>query len=565
MTMTEPTPGAGAVPPATTDPGAARGRWTIALIVVGVAIAVLVFALAVLAGLGGGSSSVVARWVPADTTAYAELRLDLPGDQEANLASFLSAFPGFDDAARLEDKLAEIADRLIGEGTDGELDYSTQIEPWFGGQMAAAHGPGDAVGNRGGAGLVVVSVTDEATAGQFLDRVIGRPTATEDYQGVTITTVEGGPRQTAWALNGGVLLVGDIDEVKAAIDTGGASAFATSSDLSTARRELGGDQLAFWFVDTAAIRERIGSGLPDLPVPLPSVEASILPDWASGGLRFETDSAVATTIVPHVEAIDATNAESAIPGRVPATTVALVDVHDVGPRLQEFLGSLGETDGQGQLGGALRLLGGAEGLVGWVSEAGVVALGTAGEPSIGVVATSNDAAASQSLFTQLQVAARLAGGEVATEDADGVPIVTVTLTGLDRLLGGGGLQAFGQPVPLGGTVSLSWATSGDLVVIGTDAAFVRSILATTSDTSLASSQPFAGMLDTAGRSHAALGWVDAAGALELATASGLELGEGEAVAEIREYLAPLDGALGTFVVGGSVDRSTVILSVTEPS
>jgi hypothetical protein len=244
----------------------------------------------------------------------------------------------------------------------------------------------------------------------------------------------------------------------------------------------------------------------------------------------------------------------------------LVDVHDVGPRLTEVLGSLGEAEDEGELGGALRLLGGAEGLVGWVSEAAVVVVAGPSEASSGVVAISNDANASQSLFTQLEVAARLAGGEVTQDDAQGGRIVSVELSGLDRLLGASGLEAFGRPLLApGGEISISWAVNGDLVVVGPDPVFVRSILATTPATSLASSEPFGRLLEEAGRSHAALGWADFGGGLDLALRSGIELGDDAARAEIMEYLEPLDGALGTFVVGGDIDRATVIVSVTEPS
>ena len=559
-----PIPASGPSPtPAGATPTA--GRWTIAMIVVGVAVAVTIFVLVVLAGLG--SSSVVARWVPVDTAVYGEVRLDLPGDQEANLAAFLSNFPGFDDTSRLPAKLAELADRLIGAGSDGDLDYSRQIEPWFGGQIGfASRADGSRQDRERGSGLVVATVTDVAKATEWLASVLGRDGATEVYDGVTITLVDEG---AAWAITGGVLLVGDTASVKAAIDTSGSSAFASRSDVTTARRELGGDQLVFAFADTAALGAAFERAVDELPVPVPGLgdAAQKLPAWVAGGLRFEADAAVGSTVVPHIEGTTAVNAESVVPTRVPASTIVLLDAHDVGPRLTTAIESLGGTGDLGSIDGALRLLGGAEGLVGWISEAAVVIDAGPAGPTGGVVATSSDAAASQSLFTQLQIAARLAGAEVQETDVAGTTVVSIELSGLDRLLGRAGLGDLGSgllPIPVKGPIALSWAVQGDLVVVGATADFVRAVLATTSDTSLAATQAFTSMLDEAGRQHAAMGWLDVAAAIDLAESSAATTDRIEDYAtEIAPYLAPLDAALGTMVVGGSVDRSTIVVSVTE--
>jgi hypothetical protein len=539
------------------------GRWTLAIVAIGVAIATTILVLVVLAGLGG-SSSIVARWVPADTTAYAELRPDLPGDQESNLASFLAHFPGFDDTTRLPDKLAELADRLIGAESDGRLDYSTQIAPWFGGQLGLA-GHGDALAGPRDSGLLVATVTDPAKATEWAATNVTGPAAdSEPYKGVTITLGDGG--RAAWAVTGGVLLVGDPGSVRAAIDTAGSSPFASGGAFTTARREMGGDQVVFWFLDTSAIRTAIDQVPGQLPLPAPGLAEGALPAWAAGGLRFEADAAIGTTIVPHVEAAGLTNAQSTIPSRVPGTTIALLDVHEVGPRIAEAVDALGAGDDASSLEGALRLLGGIDGLVGWISELAVVVDGTAGSPTAGLVATSSDPTASQALFTQLEVAAQLAGADPSTTEVDGTRIVTVEVSRLAGLLGGIEVPGLGGQLPLPGDASLtlSWAVDGDLVIIGTGADFVRSVITTTADASLAANESFKDLIGEAGSSNAALGWVDIAGAVGLADAAGLTDSIDGYATEIAPYVAPLEAALGTFVVGGTVDRSTVVLSVTEP-
>ena len=64
-----------------------------------------------------------------------ELRLDLPGTQQAELAEVMSAFPGFDDQAAFPMKLDEVLDQLVGSATDDEQSYSSDIDPWFGRQL----------------------------------------------------------------------------------------------------------------------------------------------------------------------------------------------------------------------------------------------------------------------------------------------------------------------------------------------------------------------------------------------------------------------------------------------
>lgn len=551
-----------AEPPVASPSSAAATRWTPALIVVGVVIAAAIFVLVVLAGLG--SSSTVVRWVPADTVAYAEIRLDLPGDQEANLGAFLSHFPGFDDTARLSDKLAELADRIIGAGSGGGLDYSTQVAPWFGGQLGLAAGPANLGTTDEAAGLVVMSVTDEAQAAAWADRVLGPATASENQDGVTVDISERGPKDVAWAVTGGVLLIGDPASVRAAIDTGGSSEFASRDDVTAARGEVGPDQIVFWFADTAVIAGRLGEVLPGLSLPVPDVDSSRLPEWAAGGIRFEPEMAIATSVVPHTHDTAIANTPSEIPSRVPASTVILLDAHDVGPRLAEALGSLGSTDELGSLDGALRLLGGQEGLVGWISEAAIVLDAGANGPTGGVVAISSDVQASAGLFTQLEIAARLTGGEVSEAESNGTQIVTVELSGLDGLLGSG-LGANLPALPIEGSISLSWATSGDLVVIGTSPEFVEGVLATTSDTSLASTATFDELLDEAGRSNVALGWIDIGSALELADDTAIGAADLLDRGDTAVYLAPLEAGLGTFQVDAQADRSTFVLSVAEPS
>ena len=85
-----------------------------------------VTAIATLALTGASPASTVVGYVPGDSVAYGELRLDLPGDQRQEVGEFLSKFPGFADQAALDTKLDEVLDRLLSEETDGKQTFTAR-------------------------------------------------------------------------------------------------------------------------------------------------------------------------------------------------------------------------------------------------------------------------------------------------------------------------------------------------------------------------------------------------------------------------------------------------------
>ena len=76
-----PVPASPVTPPAKPPRKGGRVRWAVSLAVV----ALVIVASAAVAAIitGRSSTAVVLGYVPADTTAYSEVRLDLPGDQRA--------------------------------------------------------------------------------------------------------------------------------------------------------------------------------------------------------------------------------------------------------------------------------------------------------------------------------------------------------------------------------------------------------------------------------------------------------------------------------------------------
>ncbi len=137
--VVQPVPTAPVATVAAGRPGRSRVKWLLAgvlsLLVVGVAAGATLMLTA-----SAGDPAVLA-WAPADSIAYAEARLDLPGDQRAELAKAMTAFPGFDDQAAFPAKLNEALDMLVGRASDGKMTYQADIAPWFGGQVSVSIGP----------------------------------------------------------------------------------------------------------------------------------------------------------------------------------------------------------------------------------------------------------------------------------------------------------------------------------------------------------------------------------------------------------------------------------------
>ena len=211
-------------------------KWLIAAVVTLLIVGTAAGATLMLTASAGNAD--VLAWTPADSIVYAEARLDLPGDQRAELAKTMKAFPGFDDQAAFPVKLNEALDMLVGKASDGKMSYQADIAPWFGGQVGVSIGPIPASADASAArGLVLVGVTDATKAGAWASKVLtdaGATTSTEPYNGVTINVITPpagktamAGAQVAWATFGPVMALGDTTSVKAAIDTKGTAGLPT--------------------------------------------------------------------------------------------------------------------------------------------------------------------------------------------------------------------------------------------------------------------------------------------------------------------------------------------------
>lgn len=187
-----------------------------------------------------------AAFAPADSVAYVNVYLEPSAGQRMNLASVLGRFPGFGDAATLDEKIEEVAQRVLG---DAGVDYRADIEPWLGGQVAIAVSASPE--GVAGAPVVIAAVKDAAAAELALADLstrFGGAATSETYDGVTLHTSDDG---ATYAIVDDMALLGaSAAEVRAAIDThaGGAS-LADDGAFNEAMDSLPSDHLASVYVN----------------------------------------------------------------------------------------------------------------------------------------------------------------------------------------------------------------------------------------------------------------------------------------------------------------------------
>ncbi|HEV8280623.1 MAG TPA: DUF3352 domain-containing protein, partial [Candidatus Limnocylindrales bacterium] len=399
-----------------------RARWFAAAGLI--ALVVGATTLITLSLTASAPSSAVLGYVPADSTMYGELRLDLPGDQRQKVGQFLSKFPGFADQAALETKLDEVLDRLTSDSTSGKQRYTSDIKPWFDGQLGFSMGPipemstSDPMATaRAFRALLLVSIKDEALARSWFAKAFtdaGITSTNETYQGTELTLFAD-PKapdvQAGFATVGGkVAIVGDATSVKAAIDTKGASELPKAPAFAAAESALKGDDVGFMYVNTKALMDasmRMSKSLASAP-PVSDALLAMVPDWMAARLRVEGDALVMDSVLPHIETapVARENRTNAVAGFAPPSTVALVSGNDYGALLKQTFDIYRKepafAEGFKELDQAAGLIGGLDAAVGWMGDSGLVVSKTGDTVEGGLVSIPADAAAGKQLLTQLR-------------------------------------------------------------------------------------------------------------------------------------------------------------------
>jgi hypothetical protein len=556
-------PGPQPVPEApVTARGGNAGRWGVALLVTAAILAITGVGLVFLSTAAPASTTV--GYVPPESFGYLEVRLDAPGDQRQNLANVLSAFPGFADTANLGFKIDEAGDLLLGQAAPGAGQFSRDIHPWLGDSLAlvATRLPSTPDASDAG-GLLLIATKDPAAASAYVRTFVAPNAPTTSYGGVQLSELPADDQTLLVGIVGNVLIAGDEESVRSAIDTRGSSSFVEGATYQEAIAGVTNDRLAFGYLDLRRVAVGMLAQAAQTPQPSGPFSVDALPSWVSLVIRAESDAMTATLALPGSN-LSPTNADraSTLAPALPATTLAQVEAHDLGDLILSGLTAFRETpEGRAtmeQVDQALRALGGAEELVGWIGDGSVALLSNGTElPDAGLLIRAKDAEQATERLVQLRNLVSLLGGSagitIGEETHHEVPI-TLYDVGPVELLGD-----TPPPIAVGERLVVAVAQRDDLVIVGIGAAFVREVLDTAPGQSLASTERYAIALDRAGESNAGQLYVDIVRLLEVAVAALPAEDQAFYRREIAPYLEPLQAGAASVSAG---DRLSVRLVVT---
>jgi hypothetical protein len=567
----------------------ARRRW---LIAGGVAVLAIAAVIAGVMLLGSRPVPEALRYIPADSAVIGELRLDLPGDQLEKVGNLLAHFPGFKDQSSLPQKLDEALGRLVQSATTGGADYAADVKPWLAGPLffgirPTTDGVQTGVAQTGAAALdhgVVVATTDgKVTCDALFAKEKQTPTNVT-YKNFKLSVTADGT--FACALDGRYGLLGDPVSIEAALDAHAAGSGADISvDYKAARDALGADRLVTLFVagkDVVQLQDMLQSQLPVAPSTglLPNV-----PRWAMAGFRAEDDALVLDVVAAPGEASRASGAPasaaasnaatSALPTNpppktstfatlLPGDTVVLTEGHGAGVGIQRLLAALkadpAASGTLGQLDSALALIGGADGLLGWIGDAGVVVVPDGSSVAGGVVLLAPDDATATAKVAQLEqflALAGLGGGiDIQETTVNGTRITTATLGDLGSLLK---LAGANIDVPAGTSLAISVAARGPLVMIGGGETFARHILE--ADDRLADQPGYKKAIARAADKNLGQVYVAAAALLPLAESSLPAAEKATFDTDVKPYLEPFDALVMTTTTDGTLSRARVVATV----
>jgi hypothetical protein len=562
---------AATTPEPVAPPPQGRGRWIVAGFVVVAAIAGTIAAFLI---LGTKPLPEAYRYLPADSAVVLEFRPELPGDQRQHLGNFLARFPGFADQSSFSDKIDQVLARLVGQATDGQVDYWTQIKPLLAGPLVAGVSA-DAIahmadGGTAAFGLLVATTDGSATC----EGVFGASTASEMHREVALRSVL---HDVSCAVDGRFLLLGDAAGVKAGIDAQrDHTGLDGSSRFRSARETLIGDQVALAYVDGAGL---VGTLKELVPVGTAADGlTSMAPDWLVVGLRVEDDALQLEVRSPPMPAAAmasgvptaAPAATSAFAAMIPADALGFIEAHGAGASIQRAIARLEAEPGLAgtieQLTGALTAVGGVTNVVGWIEDIGIAAIPTGDSVGAVVLIRGTDAAATAGRLAQVRNLLIL--GSTGTDitlrdiDHDGVTITNVDIGDLDSLLGELGLEPGSLDLGPTARLSFSLAARDDILLVGIGEGVVERILDTSEAASIGTTPAYRRVVELAGRkndfaAYVALGAILAWAETDLLNDADLETWS----RDLKPYLDPLAGlgGAGITTTTGGTGRLVIIV------
>ena len=572
-----------------------------------IAIAATVIVIAAAGGVAlvttRAATSATIAYVPANALVYAEGRLDMPGDQGATVASFLSHFPGFSDTSNLQTKLNDTWDRLLGQIPGNKYTYSADIAPWVQGTVAVAVLPG--ASPSAPEAVALVAVADQAKAQSELDRIIAdaRSAGTAPVQstvgGATVWTFPSATGSTPAAghamhvalLQGMLVVTNDTAAITAIQDvkSGVAASLASSQAYRDASAGAASSNLASIYISTASLRRQVAALVPSaapavsplaspLASPLVACAAQAIPTSVYGTLRAQADQIVADLRAPlPAGSSPAPARQSALVDHVPGNALAYLETHDLGKALACLVtqvkaaipaASGGSSANLGQVEG---MLGGQlESFVSWLGDAGIVVEApAAGQqlPTVGIIATVTDTTLATQRLGELQslaglaAASGLAGISVSTQQ-DGAATITTLSVASSVLSVPGSIGGAGGTPP---TVAISWTLSDGRFFLGLGPSVVRSFLDLPAGQSLGTTPAFSAALASAGGpSTGGFAYLDLRAIRATAEAVIPSADRSSYEADVRPYLLPFDRLVVVNGLEGSTTTTRAIITVSNP-
>jgi Protein of unknown function (DUF3352) len=487
------------VHPVAVSPRSKRLRWGIAgAIVVAVVVATAAGAFA-LSG-AAGSKSLTASLAPKNAVAFLEVRTDLPGDQHARLADFMSHFPGFKDRAEFDNALDEVLNKLTSQ-VSPDLRYSSAFKPWMEGEVSIAVTDISSVVSQSPPGVVAIfALKDRAAAETWVTDELNRSsikTTSQDYAGTKLYTTGSGVNQGAYAFTNQALLLGTVDGVKSALDTATKGSLADNAKYQAAMKSLSGDNIARFYLDAGSyLASMLGSqasGLSTL-----SLATSNMPAWIAGSVRAESDRMVVDVAMPRATGSGADNHTSRLASALPGSTVGVFEMHSIGSQVTKQLDTLAAgqsgaiADSVKSVKDALAKIGGID----WLGDGVAVVTKDGSSYGGGLVVAAGDAATASAKAAMITNLAALAGG-------------SLKLTSRDETYKGIAITVISIPNgPNGTPVEVAVAAKDNLVVAGYTDAFVKDVIDTTPGSSLASSSDYTAVMAAAGANNMSSGYVN---------------------------------------------------------
>ncbi len=562
-------------------------RWLVALVAT-IAVVGVVSAVGYLAIHRAGAPSAVSHYAPAGTAMYEEINLNLPGDQHDQLASFLGHFPGFADPSSFQQKLDDTLNQLLVSSGSG-LTWDQDVAPWFGNEVAVFGNPWASmamVNATPGTGMVTtmpyvvaLSVTDRSQLEQLMNpRLSDAKASSSQYDGETLWTIPDASVDVA--VTGDALLVGDEQDVKAALDaqTGRQPSLADDDFYLQQLASLHADRLGTMYVDYGAMVQAMADSLGSSSA-LPGMSSL---DWLSqlgsgsgkfvAEVRAEGDHLAVNSRAAHPSGENVaplpSNRHTALAERMPADALLYFETRDFGQAVKYMFNRLQSLSpsASGAPDMSLQSIGEmlgtpAQDYLDFVQDVGVSVDYANGKLGVGLVATVDDENVARTRVTQLLSMVRLAAGSGSGMSVDeqqhgDVTITVLHITGSSPALPGmATLPGAGMP-----DIALGVAVANGQLLIGLDD-FVANALDRQAADSLAANPKFKAAAATAG-DNSGIGFLDIAGirsALEQAMPAGADRTDYEQ--NVKPFLAPLNYVLWYGVTDGDISEGHVFLYV----